>query len=98
MSTLWDAALTTGPWSSQGGQQVFVATTATPSPEVSLHEGLKDTDVSPGFVGFAVTFVVVVAVIGLMLSMTKRVRRIAHSQNASHTVEAELQVPTDDRP
>ncbi len=95
MSAQPSGTLAAGPWTTVGGPTATVATTATPSPAVSLRDGLKDTDVSPGFAGFAVTFVVVLVVIGLMLSMTRRVRRIAHSQDATHMVEAEVQVPDD---
>lgn len=54
----------------------------------SLRPGLKDTDVGPGFVGFLVTFLVVIAVIFLILAMTRQIRRINHKAGADHQVSA----------
>ncbi len=89
MSIVW-----TGPLASVE----FVAETTTPSAssEPSLRPGLSDTDVAPGFVGFAVTFAVVIAVMGLMISMSRRVRRINHAKGASHEVSANLRDQGDD--
>ncbi|MBL0888201.1 hypothetical protein [Myceligenerans indicum] len=49
-----------------------------PSPgptEGGLRPGLEDTDISPGLVGFLVTFVVAVACVFLFLSLARHLRK-----------------------
>lgn len=49
---------------------------ATVDPEDGLRPDLEPTDVTPGVVGFAVTALVVVGLIGLLLSMVVKLRRV----------------------
>lgn len=60
------------------GQSIAAVATPTPAPTPSLREGLDPLDVSPGVLGFLVTFVIAGVLILLGLSMTKRLRRIRH--------------------
>lgn len=53
-----------------------MALLATVDPEDGLRPDLEPTDVTPGVVGFAVTAVVVVGLIGLILSMVVKLRRV----------------------
>lgn len=60
------------------GQQYSADSTPTPAPTPSLREGLDPLDVSPGVLGFLVTFAIAGVLILLGFSMTKRLRRIRH--------------------
>ncbi|MBT1002393.1 hypothetical protein KIH31_07235 [Paenarthrobacter sp. DKR-5] len=51
---------------------------ATPSPAPSLRPGLTDDQVSPGFLGFIVIFFLALAVVFLIRSMSKRIRRVRY--------------------
>jgi hypothetical protein len=53
-----------------------VAVLATIDPEDGLRPDLEPTDVTPGVVGFAVTALVVAGLIGLLLSMVVKLRRV----------------------
>lgn len=53
-----------------------LAVLATVDPEDGLRPDLEPTDVTPGVVGFAVTALVVVGLIGLLLSMVVKLRRV----------------------
>lgn len=53
-----------------------VAVLATVDPEDGLRPDLEPTDVTPGVVGFAVTALVVVGLIGILLSMVVKLRRV----------------------
>nr|WP_297427438.1 hypothetical protein [uncultured Actinotalea sp.] len=53
-----------------------VALLATVDPEDGLRPDLEPTDVTPGVVGFAVTALVVAGLIGLLLSMVVKLRRV----------------------
>lgn len=82
-------------WLAQAGSHLTAAViraAATPSPSPSLRPGLKDTDVAPGFLGFIVTFAVVAVTILLLLSMTRRIRRVNHVEDADHVVEADIRL------
>lgn len=56
--------------------------------EPQLRPGLEETDVSPGLPGFLATFAIAVVVIFILLSMTKKLRRVSHSTGSSHRVTA----------
>ena len=52
---------------------------ATPSPSPTLPASLIDEDlVTPTWVGFAITFLVAAAVIGLAIDLVRRVRRVTY--------------------
>ncbi|GIG28578.1 hypothetical protein [Cellulomonas marina] len=54
--------------------------TPTPGPSPSTAVELGESDLgSPGFLGFVVTFVLALAVIGLLLSLTRKLRRVNHA-------------------
>lgn len=54
------------------------ASTVDPSGVPTMRPDLEVTDVSPGLGGFLAIFVVAVAAIFLMLSMTKKLRKVNH--------------------
>lgn len=75
----------------QGVGSLFGATTPPKGPtEPQLRPGLDPTDVSPGLLGFVFMFVLAVAVIFMMLSMNKKMRKVSHSTDSSHRVTAEF--------
>ncbi len=74
-------------WHSATG---WFLTVAEPSVEPTLRPGLSDRDVAPGVLGFIITFALVVAVIGLMIAMSRRVRRVNHAKGANHMVQATI--------
>ncbi|MDO8106848.1 hypothetical protein Q6348_06515 [Isoptericola sp. b441] len=65
---------------------------ATPAPTPGGQ--LDAYDVSPGLLGFLVTFAVVVVLIALLVSMTRKLRRLKHNAEAGR--EAETPPPTAD--
>lgn len=58
---------------------------ATPAPP----EGFDPDTVTPGVVGFALTFLVAVAVVLLVVDMSRRVRRVNYRQQANERLDAE---------
>lgn len=62
-------------------------TTTTPGIP-TMRPDLEVTDVSPGLAGFLAIFVVAVAAILLMLSMTRKLRKVNHSQGADPQASA----------
>lgn len=54
----------------------------------TMRPDLEVTDVSPGLAGFLAIFVVAVAAILLMLSMTRKLRKVNHSQGADPQASA----------
>jgi hypothetical protein len=57
-----------------------LATDPSPNPtENQLREGLEEWQVSPGLIGFLVTFVLAVACVLLFLNMSKHLRRAGHN-------------------
>lgn len=57
----------------------FLATSPTPGPgSDGLRPGLSADQVTPGFLGFAMTAFMVIAVVLLMVSMTRRIRRVRY--------------------
>lgn len=62
--------------------------TATPSPtpgpgQDGLRPGLTADQVTPGLLGFVMTAFMVVGVVALMVSMTRRIRRVRYRAQAS---------------
>lgn len=72
-------------------------TTITPD-EPQLRPGLEETDVTPGLLGFLVTFGIAIGIIFILLNMTKRLRRLGHSTGSSHQVTAEFDGARPTRP
>lgn len=69
---------------------------ASTGPEV-LRPGLKETDVSPGLVGFLAIFAVAVAVTGLFLLLSRQIRRVTHSSGHETKVTAVFDGPAPTR-
>jgi hypothetical protein len=75
MTYLSDAALRTGVW-------LTTNTTPSPSPTFGSYTG-------DGWIGFAITFVIMAATILLVLDMTRRVRRTRYRGEIRTRLEAE---------
>lgn len=66
----------------------------TPTPEIQVNQDqdlrndLDPIDVSPGLEGFLVTFGVAVALVVLLVVMTRRLRRVKHAGGANQKVTA----------
>lgn len=74
----------------------FLTTTPTPGPGGDgLRPGLSADQVTPGFLGFAMTAFMVIAVVILMVSMTRRIRRVRYRAQFS-TSQQEASEPADD--
>lgn len=58
---------------------------STPGPD----EGFDPNSVTPGVVGFVVTFAFAVAVILLVISMVRRTRRVIHRAAVNEKLDAE---------
>lgn len=77
-----------------GSLHVATDPTGTPSPEIQVNQEeqlrpeLDPTDVSPGLEGFLVTFGVALALVVLLVFMTRRLRRVKHSEGANQKVTA----------
>lgn len=72
-------------------------TTITPD-EQQLRPGLDETDVTPGLPGFLATFAIALAIIFILLNMTKRMRRMGHATGNTHRVTAEFSGARPTRP
>lgn len=59
--------------------------TPTPSPSPALNEDL----VTPGVVGFVVTFLIAVATLLLVIDMTRRIRRVRYRAEVQEQLDAE---------
>nr|WP_246839885.1 hypothetical protein [Pseudarthrobacter sp. NIBRBAC000502771] len=58
---------------------VFFGATPSPSPgDNGLRPGLTADQVTPGLLGFVMTAFMVIAVVALMVSMTRRIRRVRY--------------------
>jgi hypothetical protein len=67
-----------------------IVAAVTPSPEPSTEPpGFNEDTVTPGVVGFIVTFLVAVAVIVLIVDMVRRVRRVNYRAQARAKIEQE---------
>ncbi len=57
---------------------VLTAVTPAPSPDTTLKPGLDPSQVSPGLVGFLMTFVLTAAVVLLVIDFNRRNRRLRY--------------------
>ncbi|WP_035748831.1 hypothetical protein [Arthrobacter sp. 35W] len=57
--------------------------TTTPSGDPTLRPGLDPNQVSPGFLGFIITFGIVVVMFFLIRDMVKRIRRVRYREQVS---------------
>ncbi|ALE91478.1 hypothetical protein AOC05_02460 [Arthrobacter alpinus] len=58
---------------------ILIATTTPPSPPLpTLRPGLSEDQITPGLLGFVITFSIVVVMFFLIRDMTKRVRRVRY--------------------
>ena len=71
---------------------VWLAATPTPSPT----SGPSDDSVTPGVVGFTVTFLIAVAAVLLVLDMTRRIRRVRYRAEIAEKLDAEKAEQQDD--
>lgn len=60
---------------------------ATPLPTPTTPEELDPTSVSPGLIGFLVTFALAVATVLLLLDMVRRVRRLKYREQQAAAAE-----------
>ncbi|MFF1878654.1 hypothetical protein [Leifsonia sp. NPDC058230] len=79
-----DAILRAGVW--------LTAATPTPTPTVP-----NDDQVTPGYVGFLVTFAIAVVVILLIIDMVRRIRRVRYRAEIAEKLDAE-QAGREERP
>jgi hypothetical protein len=70
-------------------------TAATPTPTPS--SGPSDDQVTPGYVGFLVTFALAVVVVLLIIDMVRRIRRVRYRAEIAERLDAE-QSGREDRP
>ncbi len=64
---------------------VWLAATPTPTPS----GGPSEDQVTPGVVGFVVTFLVAVAAVLLVLDMVRRIRRVRYREEIAQKLDAE---------
>lgn len=82
--TGWAQAAPTGPVT---GTAAVVAVPTASEPE--LREGLEESDVGPGIMGFAIIFALVLACIPLFLSMTGKLRKVDHRARPEDTTPSD---------
>lgn len=68
---------------------VFTANEPTPAPAPPAFEGDPNM-VTPGVIGFFLTFVVMIAVVLLIIDMVRRIRRVNYRSEVREKLEAEL--------
>ncbi len=59
----------------------------TPLPSPTTPEELDPTSVSPGLIGFLVTFAIAVATVLLLLDMVRRIRRLKYREQQAAAAE-----------
>jgi hypothetical protein len=69
----------------------FTAATPTPTPS-----GPSDDQVTPGYVGFIVTFLLAVVVVLLVIDMVRRIRRVRYRAEIAEKLDAEQAAAGDD--
>jgi len=80
MTFLTDAFLSAGVWVTE--------VTPSPSPTFGAYTGDEDL-ITPGVIGFAITFLVALATVFLLVDMNRRVRRTRYTQEIRQKLEAE---------
>jgi hypothetical protein len=87
MNALNDTVLRFGNWLTQ------VAPTPSPSPSgFGVFTGDEDT-ITPGWIGFALTFLIAIAVVFLLIDMNRRVRRVRYREEIREKIAAEHEQP-----
>lgn len=81
---------------------VLTAATPAPSPDTTLKPGLDPSQVSPGLVGFLMTFVLTAAVVLLVIDFNRRNRRLRYraqyaEQRAAQEEQARGAAPATDQ-
>lgn len=71
----------------------LLQTAPSPSESSSLKSGLSEDQVSPGFLGFLLTFFIVVLTVFLIVDMVRRIRRVRYRAQVSG--ELAVAGPTD---
>ncbi len=71
-------------------------TVPTPSPVPT--SGVDADLVTPGVWGFVITFLLIVAVVLLIIDMTRRIRRVTHRAQVREQLAAEQLAAEDDTP
>lgn len=71
---------------------VWLAATPTPTPT----SGPNEDQVTPGVVGFTVTFLIAVAVVLLVIDMTRRIRRVRYRAEIAEKLDAEQSARSED--
>lgn len=94
MTFLTDALLSAGVWVTE--------VTPSPSPSFGVYTGDEDL-VTPGVIGFVITFLVALITVFLLVDMNRRVRRTRYTQEIREKLEAEAAAedagePRDTRP
>jgi hypothetical protein len=69
---------------------------ATPSPTPS--SGPDPNDITPGVIGFLVTFAIAAVVVLLVIDMVRRIRRVRYRAEIAEKLDAEQAAARDDRP
>lgn len=64
---------------------VWLAATPTPRPS----SGPNEDQVTPGVIGFTVTFLMAAAVVLLVIDMTRRIRRVRYRAEIAEKLDAE---------
>lgn len=72
--------------------------TPSPSPTDVLRPDLDANDVTPGTVGFLVTFLVAVAAVGVWFSMNRKIRRLSYEERAARDGSAQPSDRPDEGP
>lgn len=78
---------------------MYLAVTPSPAPgpgQNGLRPGLSADQVTPGLLGFVMTAFMVVAVVALMVSMTRRIRRVRYRAQAAEQLGNTDAPPTDE--
>jgi hypothetical protein len=65
----------------------------TPSPTGTPGLRIDENAVTPGWVGFALTFLLAVVVVALVADMTRRIRRVRYRAEIRERLEAEAAEP-----
>lgn len=74
--------------------------TSTPSPTPTdvLRPDLDPTDVTPGTIGFVMTFLLALAGVGVWFSMNRKIRRLGYEERAARDASGQSSDRPDDGP